>query len=205
MGWSIKTNQGEIKALLEGLPASIARAVTRKAMLEGAKVFAAEAKRRVVRPKGRSRRKQGGSAGASNPVGTWSTGRLSRAIKAKVFPIRDRSKAVRGRMGSSTVGYFAATYIDNKKIKNRNARRYAHLVEYGTAPHKVGKGSNNRKRGNQTVVQVGGLHPGAKKQEFMRPAFDQMHKRALEVVAEETRREIPKQVKKRAARKRSSQ
>jgi HK97 gp10 family phage protein len=45
--------------------------------------------------------------------------------------------------------------------------RYAHLVEKGTRPHAVGRGSSLR-----SGAQVGIRHPGAKPYPFLEPAYD---------------------------------
>lgn len=49
---------------------------------------------------------------------------------------------------------------------------YAHLVEKGTKPHAVGKGSNSRKSVLGVQAAHGGIHPGAKAQPFLKPALD---------------------------------
>ena len=54
---------------------------------------------------------------------------------------------------------------------------YAHLVEKGTRPHALGKGSqiphaNLRRRARQkNLIQHGNMHPGAKAHPFMGPAL----------------------------------
>lgn len=55
--------------------------------------------------------------------------------------------------------------------------KYAHLVEKGTRPHALGKGSqipstNEARRARQkNLSQTGRIHPGAKAQPFMGPAL----------------------------------
>ena len=53
---------------------------------------------------------------------------------------------------------------------------YVHLVEFGTQPHALGKGSSllRVKRGRVTrrgAGQHGAMHPGARPQPFLRPAY----------------------------------
>ena len=50
--------------------------------------------------------------------------------------------------------------VDHKKVK------HGHMVEFGTRPHRVGKFH----------------HPGARKQPFMRPAFDYKGDKALDIM-----------------------
>jgi len=59
------------------------------------------------------------------------------------------------------------------EAKYRNPVHYAHLVEFGTRKHAIGKGDRlKRKDRKQKRIQTGRKHPGAKKQPFMRPALD---------------------------------
>jgi HK97 gp10 family phage protein len=53
------------------------------------------------------------------------------------------------------------------KLVRRNPTKYAHLVEFGSRPHTVGKGSSLRKR-----RQRGVMHPGVAARPFLRPALD---------------------------------
>lgn len=197
MKMTMAVDVNKLQSLLQELPGSMGRAVSKRAMMNGAKVLRDHAKQIVVRPRGKGRKKSALPPGerANAAEGTWSTGRLRRALTAKTFPIRDISKALRGRRGSSTVGYYSAVYVDNKKLKGRNARRYAHLVEYGTAPHAIGKGSRTKKRGRREVSQVGGLHPGAKARPFMRPTLDTKHDEAIAAIAAEAKSELKVQAK----------
>lgn len=55
---------------------------------------------------------------------------------------------------------------------------YAHMVEYGTAPHAVGSGSNI-----SSNKQSGRMHPGAIAQPFMRPAIDENLQAAVDRTA----------------------
>lgn len=56
----------------------------------------------------------------------------------------------------------------------RTPTYYAHLVEFGTRPHALGKGSRiaRKDRRKVKIAQHGMRHPGAKDQPFMRPAHD---------------------------------
>lgn len=71
---------------------------------------------------------------------------------------------------------------------------YAHLVEGGTKPHAVGKGSKLGRKGKADVGQTGKKHPGAKAQPFLKPAFESTKAEAagaaLAVMGEGISREI---------------
>lgn len=63
---------------------------------------------------------------------------------------------------------------------------YAHLVEYGTAPHAIGKGSERVLRSGKNVIgpgfQHGAMHPGAKANPFLRTAWDNKRAEAMAAV-----------------------
>jgi HK97 gp10 family phage protein len=63
---------------------------------------------------------------------------------------------------------------------------YAHLVEYGTRPHAIGKGSQlERTTASTKGRQTGLMHPGAKAQPFLRPAFDSNKQNAERIIQDE--------------------
>ncbi len=64
-------------------------------------------------------------------------------------------------------------------------RRYAHLVEFGTAGHYAGKGGKR-----------GPWHPGARPIAFMRPAYDAKKVAAVELFAKTLEAEIAKEAEK---------
>lgn len=96
-----------------------------------------------------------------------------------------------------------AVVIVRRKFKGKGypPRTYAHFVEYGTAPHSLGKGSIRKvfKGSKKTVRQVGKLHPGAKAKPFLRPAFDAKKFEAVRVIERKIREELDKEIKKIAA------
>ncbi len=67
---------------------------------------------------------------------------------------------------------------------------YARWVEFGTAPHAVGKGSDTSVKGARRQ-QTGAMHPGSTAQPFFFPAYRLGRKRALNRI----RRAIAKAVK----------
>lgn len=64
----------------------------------------------------------------------------------------------------------------NLKEQYRDPVNYAHLVEFGTAAHALGSGSDSRKQ-----VASGAQHPGSDAKPFLRPAFDENEHKALAI------------------------
>lgn len=65
-----------------------------------------------------------------------------------------------------------------RKIKGleRIPTKYAHLVEYGAAPHTIGRGditSDILLQNGRSYKSTGKMHPGAKPKPFLRPAWDE--------------------------------
>ena len=65
--------------------------------------------------------------------------------------------------------------------------KYAHLVEYGTAPHPIGKNDVTSevllKRKNVSRKAQGSLHPGSRPFPFLRRAWEGNKAKALDVIA----------------------
>lgn len=102
------------------------------------------------------------------------------------------------RKNKTAVAIVGPRFSMVRHYRNRMRRpfKYAHLVEGGTAPHFVGKGArrSTRKakridqRGNVRIERYGArefgtIHPGARPEPFMRPAFD-ANKRTVLAIAE---------------------
>lgn len=69
---------------------------------------------------------------------------------------------------------------------------YAHMVEFGTAGHKI-----NAKKGSLLAIGVPSVqHPGARAKPFMRPALDARAGASLEAMADYMRGRIPREVAK---------
>jgi HK97 gp10 family phage protein len=87
----------------------------------------------------------------------------------------------------------------------RSGSRKSHLIEFGTAAHKIIAGvKKSAKKALASAEKVFGKsveHPGNRPQPFMRPAFDTKHKEALDKFTTRLREAIISTVK-RAARKR---
>lgn len=152
-----------LQKALDELPAKIEANIMRAAMAAGARVIANRAKE--IAPL------------EANPPGLhaykkslgWSPGELRRSIR-----VTSRAKA----------GRVTATVRAGNKLAY-----YAHMVEFGTAAHLI----KARKGGvlffgGKTVKQV--MHPGARKNPFMRIAMDAEAQRALVAVGERVRRRL---------------
>jgi HK97 gp10 family phage protein len=186
---------------LEDLGERVGKAGLRRALYQGAKVLEAEARARAPRPgavaagrdrKGRFQR----VARAAGEPGRYATGLLAKSIVAES----------RGmfRPGKRTPDTHIAVVAVRKprKAGGENARRYAHLVEYGTRPHRIGKGARAaRESRKQAAVEKGGLHPGTKAQPFMRPALDTKGDEARSVIARVMVSEVATAAAKRRARR----
>lgn len=96
-------------------------------------------------------------------------GDLRKSIKVK-------TRSRRGRVSASVVAG------DNKAF-------YAHMIEFGVAPHGVKKGAK-RKSGK---YQDGTLHPGFSEMPFMRPAADAKTGDAVVAVGNQIRKRLTKE------------
>lgn len=92
-------------------------------------------------------------------------------------------KHMTGKKGSRTRTKKFQTRTDSKgREVTQDPLKYAHLVEFGTRPHRLHKGASldlRREAGRETAkFEAAGLfehhpmHPGARPQPFLRPAFD---------------------------------
>lgn len=97
------------------------------------------------------------------------TGTLRRTVKVSV-------KARRGQV------------LASMKVGGKNAW-YAHLVEYGTRPHKITPARAKALRiAGYTVADVD--HPGSRPHPFIRPAFDSKSSAAIAAVAAQIRKRL---------------
>jgi HK97 gp10 family phage protein len=81
-----------------------------------------------------------------------------------------KQKSATGRVG-----------LDIKKV------HHGHLVEFGTKPHKI---RIKTKAGRYRTIK----HPGARKQPFMRPAFDNKGDQAVEIMTTRLARAVEKEI-----------
>jgi HK97 gp10 family phage protein len=147
-----------------------------KALRRAFKQLAASAQRRIARSAVRKALSPINKAAKQNAKAIKDTGLLAKSIGAKMIPAsRARNKSlvvgfVGPRPGFRTV---VGRFVGSVGVRNKpkNPVKYAHLVEFGTAPHTIiakrakalAVGSGFRRRVN---------HPGTSPRPFMRPAFD---------------------------------
>lgn len=165
----------DVVDVLDSLPTKIANQAVRRALYAGGKVIAEEAKGMVQIRTGALRKSIVVEPGKS---------RERNQIMMKVTIARRSFKLING------------VITKNKKKKGERAyrkgdiypRNYAHLVEWGTKPHSLGKGS---KRKYAIVgMQHGAWHPGAVPKPFLRPAYASKREEAVRVFAERLRRDV---------------
>lgn len=108
------------------------------------------------------------------------SGQLYRSLGAKVktYPSGVTVGVVEPRPGFKIAG---------KGGKNIDPRRYAHLVERGVKAHAVGKGSSVKKKS-----QSGKMHPGARAQPFLMPAFTMNQTRIVAAFEDELEKMLAK-------------
>lgn len=107
--------------------------------------------------------------------------------------IKDRAKELAPKTGYGTLAKSMGTAVrrgrygklemhvlPRKGKKQKYDGYYAHFVEFGTAPHKIGKRQ----------------HPGTEAQPFLRPAAEQMADKAIKAVGESLFFEIQRELKK---------
>lgn len=172
---SVVLGLADVRRKMLSLPKRIGTNVVRRGLLAGAGVIRDEARRLAPQ------------AGTDSPGGGYPrTGSLSKAIKSE-------SRGVFKSKGGVPTEHLAVVIIDkNKRKRGKSSRSYAHLVEFGTRPHAVGKGSILEvfARSKAKKKQVGAMHPGSPPQPFMRPAFDSKKFEAVRTIADVTRREL---------------
>lgn len=108
-------------------------------------------------------------------------------IKANV-PVHDGDlrDSVRVSTRSKRGTVYASVKVGNKKAW------YAHLVEFGTKPHKIApKGAGGLLIGGNIVGAVD--HPGARPHPFARPAVDSKSAAAISAVAAKIRERLTKE------------
>lgn len=221
-GGTLRVDLTELKSRLALLGQRMATNVVRRGILAGMGVIRTDARARAVAPRRGKRASKGKTAGKTKgkslrrgrpaggwPKGTWATGALKKMISSETNTIRGsdgKNAKVTGRVFirqpmkkgqfELLAGDVAAGLGDFAGAIGRNPRRYAHLVEFGVAPHAVGKGSKRKKKGKAAANQTGILHPGHAPRPFMRPAWDAKQAEAAKKIEVVMRAELEKEIKK---------
>lgn len=214
-GSTLRVDLTDLREKLKTLGKNLGQNVMRRGVLAGMNVIRTDARARAVTPrkgikKGKKpKSKQKGPRTAKTrppggwPVGTWSTGRLKKSIVSDTKVEKDAGGNYTQIKGRIFIGQPMKAGAYNKALAGsgdgvvgtgRNARRYAHLVEFGASPHTVGKGSALKKKGKKAAAQFGILHPGHAPRPFMRPAWDTKQAEAAKQVETVARRELAKEI-----------
>lgn len=135
------------------------------------------------------------AAKAKAPKGATGLLRKSLGRKAKTYRRSGTSMIILGpRTGFAKQGKKGKkiTALGKKfRAAGVNPSKYAHLVEKGTKPHSLGKGSQLRTRRTLTAlligrsIQHGAGHPGTKAQPFLAPAWAGQKAQAEETIRSE--------------------
>ncbi|MFC3059512.1 HK97-gp10 family putative phage morphogenesis protein [Paenirhodobacter populi] len=174
---------------LEAALMQLEKTVTRKTVVRNALKKAGQPIAEAMQQKAPERAKGGGRLKRSITVGTKIKGEAGKAAyaaamragfdkAAAVRQMRDARRAAKGTM--PPVMMFVGPSVKAP---------YAHLVEFGTAPHKAGG------------MFKGADHPGTAPQPFIRPAWDGNKDEALRIISTEMRVLIDKAVKRQAKRR----
>lgn len=159
----------EIEKRLQALPEKIRRKYIRTALKEGSDLILEEARSKVKR---------------SQVMRHPKAGHLADAIVSRI--------SVGMNSASARVG------VDYKKVST------GHLVEFGTKPHQVGlKVKSGPRKGQRRIIRfsdgtfrfaISEQHPGARKQPFMRPAYDAKGDEALNIMLTMLAQAVEKEV-----------
>jgi HK97 gp10 family phage protein len=176
MAFAIK---GEVKGVaplllaMSNVKRSVTNRIARASILKGARIIRAAA-RKFLRPG------HGYESGLLRKsidvvIRTYKTG-VTLAIIGPRTGMKQRVVVGGGRGALlSAKGSSRVMRRRGHHVRTEDPTRIAHLVEYGTQPHAVGKGSQRVRRVlfifSRAGVQRGWVHPGTDPRPFMRPAL----------------------------------
>lgn len=165
----------EVVDVLNTLPDKIANRAVKRALYSGGGVIRDNARGRVPIRTGALRKSivvEGSKAPARNQLAVKVT------IARKAFRMFEGQITVRKKKPGDRAYRVGDIY----------PRNYAHLVEWGTKPHALGRGS---KRKYAIVgMQTGPWHPGSAPKPYLRPAFEAAREEAVRVIADRLREDI---------------
>lgn len=165
----IKVDLSSLKNLIEEIKKienKIRNKAVRTALNKGAKIFVKAARNKAKEPPRIQPRGKNGKIIRKKMIKLSKTLSKSIDVRVKQFRTTGNAYAIIGpkRRAGRTV-----------KGEIKVPSKYAHLVEFGTAPHPIGKGSITSEaliKNGRGFKSVGGIHPGARPKPFMRPAYD---------------------------------
>lgn len=165
----------EVRDALKRLPMAMQVSITRSALRAGAKVMATKIASKTPARKGQVLRKS----------------------------IIAQTRVIRGKSRDFPESYRGEVLV--KKRKGNNPRKYAHLVEFGTKPHVIGKPNKKKPRSKKVACKsvrgiqpknAPGMHPGAKPRRMFQDGFDEAKQDALAAALEVFKKRVPAAVRK---------
>lgn len=183
--FALKLDLTDVRRKMELLGVRISSNALRRALLAGAAIIRDDARRRVRKRTGALERSIIAETDRKGSSREQLVANVKIASKAFTVNKRGKAKAVSSKVQKA-----------RGKAKARGElypRAYAHLVEFGTRPHRTGKGSSLGDR-----KQRGRSHPGARPQPFMRPAFDTKGEEAKKLIEKGIRQQLEVEVSKMA-------
>jgi len=114
--------------------------------------------------------------------------RAKELVPVKSGALRDSIK-IRAKVNKKT------GYLNVKLVVGDKKAWYANMVEGGTIAHLI-KPKKRKSLFIAGIMRELVEHPGAHMQPFMRPAFDQTQKEAIDATAAYFRKRIPREIKK---------
>ena len=162
MGWKIRGNLTGVQSMVDNLywlNLTMRSRTLKRAVTVGSGIVKTAAKQNLK---------------AQNSIETKQLTR-SLGIKVKVYKSANVVAVIGPRKGFKIVAIRPSSW--SKKPQPIDPVKYAHLVEGGTRPHALGKGSKlprydkNGKLIRAGTYQTGIRHPGARRKPFLEPAF----------------------------------
>ena len=122
-----------------------------------------------------------------------------RLAPKKTGKLRDSIQATSGKAAAYSVfrsaGFKAST---NEKVTiaaGNSDVRYAHLVEFGAAPHKIKPKAGKVLKTGEDAFAAGVDHPGATAQPFFFPGYRATRRKAQSIIGKAVRDSVKKAVK----------
>lgn len=169
------TGMDEVRDALNRLPSAIQVSIVRAALRAGAKVM-------------------------SDKIKTKTPARKGQLLRRSIMP---QTRVMKNRSRDIPESYRGEVVV--KKRKGNNPRKYAHLVEFGTKPHVIGKPNKKKPRSKKVARKsvrgiqpknAPGMHPGAKPRRMFQDGFDEAKQDALAAALEVFKKRVPAAVRK---------
>ncbi|MFZ5719203.1 MAG: HK97-gp10 family putative phage morphogenesis protein [Pseudomonadota bacterium] len=185
-----------IRELVEATSTRTAKAALQRGLVKAAEPMVARARQHAPKASGRL-----GRSITASPRLAADAGKL--AFAAALRGGADRATAVSALRAARRANRGASPTVTIYVGPSGRAARKAHLVEFGTKPHKI-----RPKKGRRMVWPEGGAkvgaaevdHPGTRPQPFMRRAFAETSHEVLQRIGDNLREEIARTAARAAAR-----